>query len=41
MEGMQPKLKKSKKRTYQKPVSLYPMKFEEAVKALLKAKKPK
>jgi hypothetical protein len=41
MVEMQPKTKKPKKRTYQKPVSLYPLKFEEAVKVLLKAKKPK
>ena len=32
---------KTPKRTYQKPVSLYPLKFEEAVKKLLAVKKPK
>jgi hypothetical protein len=42
MAEMQPKpKKKTRKRTYQKPVSLYPLKFEDAVKILLKAKKPK
>jgi hypothetical protein len=41
MAEMQPKPKKRKPRTYQKPVSLYPLKFEDAVQVLLKAKKPK
>jgi hypothetical protein len=38
MEEMQPKPKKRKKRTYQKPLSLYGQTFEQAVDRVLKYK---